>query len=109
MRIICEDNVISIADESAILRSAILSDMHQNVPKGDRCVPMPCDTKTWRAWLTDDPSLMSADEMELFLSVIKVWPSYTRDVWMLAGASTCSIPWVSGNGNALQRCYARQT
>jgi hypothetical protein len=57
MRIICEDNVISIADESAILRSAILSDMHQNAPEGDRCVPMHGHAlryRNLRAWLTDD-------------------------------------------------------
>jgi hypothetical protein len=75
MRIICRDEVTSIADQSTLLRSAVLSDMHQVDPEG--CVCMPCDTKTWRAWLTDDPSRMTADTMELMLSVVKVRPSYT--------------------------------
>jgi hypothetical protein len=99
MRIICKDKVISIADESTLLRSAVLSDMHQVDPEG--CVRMPCDINTWRAWLTDDPSRITTDTMELVLSVIQVRPSYTRDFWMLADTATCSIPWapprVSGN------------
>jgi hypothetical protein len=89
MRVICKDNVISIADQSVLLRSAVLSDMHQLDPEG--CVRMPCDTKTWRAWLTDDPSRMTKDTMEMFVSVLKVRPLFTRDFWMLAGAATCSI------------------
>jgi hypothetical protein len=95
MRIICNDNVISIADQSVLLRSAVLLDMHRVDPEG--CVCIPCDTKTWRAWLTDDPSRMTADAMDLFISVIKVRPLYAQDVWMLEGASTCSLQWVSGN------------
>jgi hypothetical protein len=107
MKIVFKDNVISIADQSALLRSAVLSDMHQVDPEG--CVHVPCDTKTWRAWLIDDPSRMTADTMELLVSVIKVRFSYTRDVWMLAGASTCSIPWVSCNAKGeRQRWYLRQ-
>jgi hypothetical protein len=100
MRIICEDNVISVADKSVLLRSAVLSDMHRRCASGvepERCVRMPCDTQTWRAWVTDDPSRMTADRMELFVSVIKVRPLYAWDFCMLAGASTCSLPWVSGN------------
>jgi hypothetical protein len=92
MRIVCSDDDISIVDQSALLRSAVLSDMHQVDPEG--CVRLPCDTKTWRAWLTDDPSPMTAETIDLFVSVIKVRPLYTRDLWMLAGASACSIPWV---------------
>jgi hypothetical protein len=92
MIIVCTDNEKSIVDQSALLRSAFLSDMHQVDPEG--CVRMPCDTKTWRAWFTDDPSPMTADTIELFVSVIKVWPLYTRDIWMLAGAAACSFPWV---------------
>jgi hypothetical protein len=69
MRIICKDDVISIADEIVLLRSAVLSDMHQVDPEG--CVSMPCDTKTWRAWLTDDPSRMTADTTDFFASVIR--------------------------------------
>jgi hypothetical protein len=95
MQIICEDDVVSVADQSVLLRSAVLSDMHRVEPEG--CVHVPCDTKTWTAWLTDDPSRLTADTMKLFASVIKVRHLYTRDVWMLAGASTCSLPWVGGN------------
>jgi hypothetical protein len=105
MRIICKDNVISIVDQSALLRSAVLSDMHHVHPEG--CVHMPCDTKTWRAWLTDDPSRMTADTMVLFVSVIKVRRLYTRDVLMLAGASTCSIPRIPAGER--QHCYLRYT
>jgi hypothetical protein len=94
---------MTTADESTILRSAVLSDMHQVDPEG--CVRMPFDTNTWRAWLTDDPSRITTDKMELFLSVIQVRRSYTRDFWMLAGAATCSIPWAKGER---QRCYLRQ-
>jgi hypothetical protein len=72
MRIICKGNVILTADQSVLLRSAVLSDMHKVDPDG--CVGMPCDTKTWRAWVTDDPPRMTADTMAFFVSVIKVWP-----------------------------------
>jgi hypothetical protein len=92
MRIVCTDNEILIVDQSALLRSAVLSVMHKVDPEG--CARLPCDTKTWRAWLTDDPSPMTTDTMELFVSVLKVRPLYTRAFWMLAGASACSIPWV---------------
>jgi hypothetical protein len=105
MRIICEDNVISNADQSVLLRSAVLSDMHQVDPEG--CVRMPCDTKTWRAWLTDDPSRMTADTMKLFVSVVKVRPVYSRDL----DACTCfdlRDPLGTAKGER-QRCYLRQT
>jgi hypothetical protein len=95
MRIICEDNVILGADQSVLLRSVVLSDMHQVDPEG--CVRMPCDTETWRAWHTDDTSRMTPDTMDLLVSVIKVRPMYTRDFWMLAVATTCSLPLLSGN------------
>jgi hypothetical protein len=70
MRIVCTDNEIPIVDQSALLRSAVLSVMHKVDPEG--CARLPCDTKTWRAWLTDDPPPMTTDTMELFVSVIKV-------------------------------------
>jgi hypothetical protein len=65
MRIICNDNVQTIADQSVLSRSALLAEMPP-----DGCVHMPCDSKTWTTWLTDDTSQMSADMMELMLAVI---------------------------------------
>jgi hypothetical protein len=53
MQIICKDNVIAVADQNVLLRSAVSSDMHRVEPDG--CVHVP-----WRAWLTDDPSRLTA-------------------------------------------------
>jgi hypothetical protein len=95
MEIICQDGVISVAVESVLLRSATLSKMHQGDPGG--CVSLRFDSQTWIAWLTDNSSQMTTDTIELLVSVIEVRPLYARDFWMLAGASTCSLPWVCGN------------
>jgi hypothetical protein len=64
------------ASQSALSRSALLARMHHQVDPGG-CVPIPCDTRTWIAWLTDDPSRMTANDMELMLSVIMVQYSYS--------------------------------
>jgi hypothetical protein len=59
--------------------------MHRHDPEG--FVSVPCDTRTWTAWLTDDPSRMTADDMELMLSVITVQSSYTLEPCLLARAA----------------------
>jgi hypothetical protein len=72
----------SISDEklvprSALSRSALLAEIHQVDPEG--CVHVPCDSKTWTAWLTDRPSQMTSSEMELMLDVMRVRFSYTLE------------------------------
>jgi hypothetical protein len=64
-----------LTPQSVLSRSARLADMHRIDPEG--CVCLPCNTRTWTAWLTDDPSRMTADNMGLMLDVIKVRSSYT--------------------------------
>lgn len=64
-----------LATQSVLSRSARLADMHRVDPDG--CVPLPCDSRTWIAWLTNDPSRMTADDMELMLDVLRVRSSYT--------------------------------
>jgi hypothetical protein len=67
MHYTCEDQLVT---QGALSRSSRLADMNKVDPEG--CVRIPCDTKTWTAWLTDDPSRMTAYNMELILSVITV-------------------------------------
>jgi hypothetical protein len=69
---VCEGELTT---QSVLSRSARLADMHRIDPEG--CVCLPCNTRTWTAWLTDDPSRMTADKMGLMLDVIKVRSSYT--------------------------------
>jgi hypothetical protein len=85
MRIICEDNVVAIVCSNALSRSALLADMHQ--VDADGWVPVPCRSKTWTAWLTDDPSGLSPDTAELMLDVIRVRSVYTQERWMLPCAT----------------------
>jgi hypothetical protein len=86
MHITCEDQLVT---QSALSRSARLADMHRVDPEG--CVRIPCDTRTWTTWLTDDPSRMTAENMDLMLSVIRVRYSYTLDPCVLASAATGSM------------------
>jgi hypothetical protein len=79
---ICEHE---LATQSVLSRSARLADMYRVDPEG--CVSIPCNSRTWTAWLTDDPSRMTADNMELVLSVIRVRSSYTLEPCMLARTS----------------------
>jgi hypothetical protein len=66
-------------------RSVLLADMHRDDPEGfDR---MPCDTKTWTSWLTDDTSQMNADRMDGMLTVIRVWVLYIQNFWIPARAA----------------------
>jgi hypothetical protein len=68
----CEDEFVS---ESVLSRSARLAEAHRVDPDG--CVRIPWDTRAWRAWLTNDPSQMTADDMELMIRVIMVRSSST--------------------------------
>jgi hypothetical protein len=78
MHFICEDQLVS---QSALSRSARLADMHRVDPGG--CVRIPCDTRTWTAWLRDDPSQITAGTMDLMLSVIMVRSQYNLElVWL---------------------------
>jgi hypothetical protein len=83
MRFFCEDQQ---AIQSALSRSARLADMHRVDPEG--CVRMPCDTRTWTTWLTNDPSRVTADDMELMLDVIMVRP-YTAFVHSVRTMHAC--------------------
>jgi hypothetical protein len=74
MHFYCEDQLVS---QRALSRSARLADMHRVDPQG--CVRMPCDSRTAQAWETDDPSRMTADDMDLMLNVIRVRSSYTLE------------------------------
>jgi hypothetical protein len=65
---------MQVITQSELSRSALLADMHWVDPNG--CVRISCDTKTWTSWRTDDPSRMTADNMELMISVIKVRTVY---------------------------------
>jgi hypothetical protein len=78
MRLTFEDQFEDqLASQSALSRSRLLADMHRVEPEA--CVRIPFDTRTWTAWLTDDPSRTTADDMELMLSVIMVRSSYTLE------------------------------
>jgi hypothetical protein len=80
MHIICEDQLVS---QSALSRSARLADMHRVDPGG--YVRIPCDTSTWTAWLADDPSQLTASNMDVMLSVIMVRSQYNLElVWLQA-------------------------
>jgi hypothetical protein len=89
MRIICEDQLATRMPTFALSRSARLADVHLVDPNG--CVHMPCDARTWTAWLTNDPSRITAENMDLMLDVIKVRSSYTLHHCMSSGAATGSI------------------
>jgi hypothetical protein len=82
MQMSCEYQLVT---QSALSRSARLSDMHRVDPEGG--VRVPCDTRTWTAWLADDPSQMTADNMELIFDVIKVQSSYTLHHCMYSSAA----------------------
>jgi hypothetical protein len=82
MRIVCEDKAEAIVCSKALSRSPLLADMHEI--QADRRVRLPCDTKTWTAWLSDDPSGLPA---ELVLDVIRVRSVYTQERWMLPCAT----------------------
>jgi hypothetical protein len=81
MLIICEDNVAAIVCSNALSRSPLLADIHQ--VDADGSVSVPCHSKTWTAWLTDDPSGLPPDAAELMLDVIRVRSVYTQEPWML--------------------------
>jgi hypothetical protein len=85
MRIFFEDKVTVIVCSNALSRSPLLADMHK--VDADGLVRMPCQAKTWTAWLTDDPSGLSPDAAELMLDVIRVRSVYTQERWMLPCAT----------------------
>jgi hypothetical protein len=76
----CEDQLVrqrALVSQGALSRSALLADIHWVDPIG--CVRMPCDVRTPQAWETDDPSRMTADNMDLMLDVIRVRSLYTLE------------------------------
>jgi hypothetical protein len=75
----CEDqSEFFLVTQDALSRSARLADLHKVEPEG--CVSIPFDTRTWTAWLTDDPSRKTADDMVLMLRVITVRSPYTLEL-----------------------------
>jgi hypothetical protein len=80
--VICESE---LASQSVLSRSALIADIHREDPEG--CICMPCDTRTWTAWLTSDPLRMTTDNVELMLDVIRVRSWYTLEPCMLASSS----------------------
>jgi hypothetical protein len=81
-QVICENE---LASQSVLSRSVLIADIHRVDPEG--CVRMPCDTRTWTAWLEDAPLQMKTDDMELMLDVIRVRSWYTLEPCMLARSS----------------------
>jgi hypothetical protein len=81
MRVLCSDKVHTLVDPATLSRSKLLADMHGVDPEGS--VRVPCDTKTWTTWLTDDPSQLPADTTELMLAVIMVRSLCTQEVGSL--------------------------
>jgi hypothetical protein len=77
MQIICEGKVAAVVCSNALSRSPLLADMHEL--DADGRVPVPCHAKTWRAWLTDDPSELSPDAADLMLDVIRVRSVYSQE------------------------------
>jgi hypothetical protein len=105
MQIICSDKVHTMVDPATLSRSKLLADMHRVDPGGS--VRVPCDTKTWTTWLTDDPSQLPADTAKLMLAVIMARSLCTqkldscRCLYMFNHSGTA--------GGVRYRCYWRPT
>jgi hypothetical protein len=85
VHIICEDH---LDFQAALSRSVFLADMR--LVDSEACIRVPCVTRTWTAWLTNDPSRMTVDNLELMLDVIKVRSSYTLQPCMLVHIISCT-------------------
>jgi hypothetical protein len=81
MRVICDDQVAAMVPESVLSRSALLADIHQSDQEGR--ARLPCDSKTWTTWLTDDPSQITAATLELGVAVIRVRILYCQEPCLL--------------------------
>jgi hypothetical protein len=87
MHILLRCDVPIFVPQSALKRSALLTSMHQSDPGG--CAQLPCDSRVWEAWLTNEPARMTAEMMDLILAVIKARTLYTREVGLLR---VCTLP-----------------
>jgi hypothetical protein len=85
LQIICEDQ---LEFQTALSRSAFLRELRS--VEQESCVRVPCVTRTWTAWLTNDPFRMRVDDLELMLDVIRVRSSYTLQPCMLAQITSCT-------------------
>jgi hypothetical protein len=66
MRILCSvDNVELHVSVDALSRSLILAEMHSCDP--EVCAEVRCDSRTWKAWLTDDAAMIH--DVKLVLEV----------------------------------------
>jgi hypothetical protein len=70
MQVICDDQVAAMVPQSVLSCSALLADIHKS--DQERSARLPCDSKTWTTWLTDDPSQMTAATLEMGVAVILV-------------------------------------
>jgi hypothetical protein len=69
MRVLCSaGNAEQNVSEHALSRSLLLADINSFDPEG--IAQLPCDKRTWEAWLMDDPSRVH--DMELLLMVFEV-------------------------------------
>jgi hypothetical protein len=69
MRVLCSfDNVELHVSEDALSRSLYLAQMHSCDPEG--CVKVRCESRTWKAWLSDDAAMIH-DAKEV-LAVLEV-------------------------------------
>jgi hypothetical protein len=76
MRLCCDvDRVIVLVPASALSRSKLLIDIYSGDPEG--CAIVPCDSRTWTAWLADDPARGNELLPELFVAVLRVCPVHT--------------------------------
>jgi hypothetical protein len=69
MRVLCSaDNTEQNVSEHTLSRSLLLADINSFDPEA--ITQLPCDNRTWEAWLMDDPSRVH--DMELLLMVFEV-------------------------------------
>jgi hypothetical protein len=69
MRIVClQDGIELAASDIALSQSPLLSDIHSLDPVA--CAELPCDSRTWKAWVADEPTLIK--DVKLLHDVVEV-------------------------------------
>lgn len=69
MRIICRQDGFELSvPDAALSRSPLLSDINALDPEG--CAELPCDSRTWKAWVEDEPT--GIKDVKLLHDVVEV-------------------------------------
>jgi hypothetical protein len=63
-----QDGIELSVSDIALSRSPLLSDIHSLDPVA--CAELPCDSRTWEAWVADEPSRIK--DVKLLHEVVEV-------------------------------------